>query len=294
MALNRKVFFDKVRQRPFKGSITPSQFSGITIILDVWEQSFRQRTPITQLAVCLATAYHETAHTMQPIRELGGSEYLRLNYDVTGRNPDRAKRYGNVRPGDGVKYCGRGDVQLTWFVNYQKATKRLRELGLIGPDLDFTVTPDKVMEPRIAALIMFLGMEEGWFTGKTLDQLVDPNVDGDEHADAVRSRAIINGSDRAELIAGHADDFLAALIAAENAPVSDQVNIPAPTGNPNVKAKNNVGGTIGGTVVVGGGVVIANEAKKSGVSTGEVGAILVMVAIIAVAVFFTIRHWRKS
>lgn len=279
MALNRKVFFDKVRAQPFKGLITPSQFSGMSILLDVWEQSFRQRTPITQLAVCLATTYHETGHTMQPIRELGGAEYLRLNYDVTGRNPDRAKRYGNVRPGDGVKYCGRGDVQLTWFVNYQKATKRLRELGLIAPDVDFTVTPDKVMEPRIAALIMFLGMEEGWFTGKTLDQLVDPNVDGDEHADAVRSRAIINGSDRAELIAGYADDFLAALIAAEKAgPIPDvvkPVNVPPPPQPPLTKKQTGIMAILSAAVVAIGAFVQAHPIIVGG------GVALIVLAFIA-------------
>lgn len=218
MALNRKALFDELRKTLFRGGLKQSQVEGLTVILDVREQSFRERTPITQLAVCLATAYHETATTMLPIKEYGGPEYLRMNYDVTGRNPERAKRMGNFRPGDGVKYCGRGLVQLTWFVNYAKATKRLRELNLIPADVDFIVTPDKVMEPRIAAMIMFLGMEEGWFTGKTLDQLVDPDIDGDEHADAVRSRAIINGSDRAEKIAGHADHFLNALVVASKAP----------------------------------------------------------------------------
>lgn len=287
MAFNRKAFFDKVRQRPFKGSITPSQFSGMSILLDVWEDSFRQRTPITQLAVCLATTYHETGHTMQPIRELGGSEYLRLNYDVTGRNPERAKRMGNVRAGDGVKFCGRGDVQLTWFVNYQKATKRLRELGHIGADVDFTVTPDKVMEPRIAALIMFLGMEEGWFTGKTLDQLVDPNVDGDEHADAVRSRAIINGSDRAELIAGYADDFLAALIAAEksgpvpDAPKPTPVNVPAPAGKPETPAPaSKAGGIVAFLALLWAGVTASLQAHPIIIGGGVALLILAFLAFL--------------
>lgn len=227
-SVDRKAFFDAVRKNPFGGKLTGPQVEGLDTILGVWEELFSARTPITQFAVCLATAYHETAHTMQPIRELGGSEYLRLNYDVTGRNPDRARRFGNLRPGDGVKYCGRGDVQLTWFVNYDKATKRLRELGLIPADLDFTVTPDRVMEPRIAAQIMFLGMEEGWFTGKTLDQLVDPQIDGDEHADAVNARGIINGTDRAELIAGYADAFLGALRASYRAEAAQQLPPPQP------------------------------------------------------------------
>lgn len=230
-ALNRKIFFDHVRPL-FGGRMTASQVAGLTVDLDIWEEHFRASTPFTQLAVCLATEFHETAQTMQPIRERGGDEYLRLNYDVTGRNPERARRYGNVRPGDGVRYCGRSKVQLTWYVNYLKATVRLHELGLIGPDVDFTKDPAKVMEPRVAAMIMFLGMEEGWFTGKTLDQLVDPDIDGDEHADAVKSRAIINGSDRAELIAGYSDHFLAALVAASSVAAPPLVPEPDPLPEP--------------------------------------------------------------
>lgn len=232
--IDRKIFFDRVRKAPFGGQLSPGQVDGMNVVLDVWEQNFSERTPLTQFSVCLATTFHETARTMRPIRELGGSEYLRLNYDVTGRNPERAKRMGNVRPGDGVKFCGRGDVQLTWFVNYQKATKRLRELGLIPADVDFTVTPDRVMEPRTAAMIMFIGMEEGWFTGKTLDQLVDPTIDGDEHADAVKSRAIINGTDRAEKVAGYADEFLAALVAAKTAGAPSAAIKPKPPAPPDI------------------------------------------------------------
>lgn len=209
MTINRKEYYDAIR--PLFGKMSKGQVQGQEVLLTVWEELFWQRTPITQFAYCLGTTYHETAHTMLPIREFGSDEYLRLNYDVTGKNPDRAKRMGNRNPGDGIKYCGRGDVQLTWFVNYDKATKRLKELNLIPKDMDFTVTPDKVMEPRTAALIMFIGMEEGWFTWHKLDELVDPLIDGDEHADAVKARAIINGKDRAEAIADYADSFLAAL-----------------------------------------------------------------------------------
>lgn len=209
---NDAVFFQHIR--PLFGHFVPQQMEGLNVILSVWKQSFQERTPITQFAACLATAFHETNRTMCPIRELGGTKYFTLNYDIQGRNPARARRYGNIRAGDGPKYCGRGLVQLTWYVNYLKATSRLHELGLISDNIDFTRDPDLVMVPVTAAQIMFVGMEEGWFTGKTLDQLVDLKIDGDEHIDYVKSRAIINGTDRAELIAGYADKFLMALKAA--------------------------------------------------------------------------------
>lgn len=57
---------------------------------------------------------------------------------------------------------------------------------------------------------------------------------------------------------------------------------------------NNTAGGVGGTVIVGGGAVIANETKKQGASTGEIVTVLVCTALIAVAVFLLIRNWRRS
>jgi putative chitinase len=74
------------------------------------------------------------------------------------------------------------------------------------------------MEPGIAAAILFIGMEEGWFTGIDLDDAIDDAVDGDEFADFVRARRIVNGTDRAEKIARHAVAFLSALTAASKPP----------------------------------------------------------------------------
>jgi putative chitinase len=217
--IKRKEFFAAVRKKPFGGQLTVLQVQGMEVILNAWETRFWQRTSVPQMAVMLATAYHETGHTMQPIMERGGVSYFTKLYDVAGNNPTRARKYGNIRRGDGARYCGRGFVQLTWFDNYDKATKRLRELKLIGPDIDFTKNPELVMHPDYAVLIMFIGMEEGWFTGQKLDDIVDDKVDGDEHADAIRSRKIINGKDRDQLIAGYAMDFLKALVASVDSKV---------------------------------------------------------------------------
>lgn len=211
--INRTIFFDNVRAL-FGGRLSQSQVDGFNMVFGVWEESFMTRTPLTQLAVCLATMKWETAGTMQPIREHGDRAYFFKMYDKDGSRPKVAAALGNTQAGDGERYCGRGDVQLTGRANYRRATKRLRELGLIGADADLEADPAIAQSPRIAALIMFLGMEEGWFTGKSLDSLVDGEVDGDEHADFLASRAIINGTDRAAEIAKIADGMLAALRAA--------------------------------------------------------------------------------
>ncbi len=208
MPLARKAFFDHVRPRLFSGGLRPHQVQGLDILLNTWEAKYQDRTPATQFAYVLATAYHETAATMQPIKEYGNVSYFTRLYDITGQNPSRARAMGNTAPGDGPRYCGRGFVQLTWKTNYSKATLKLRALGL---PVDLVGDPDQAMRPEVAALILFEGMEEGWFTGIDLDDAIDARADGDEHADFVKARRIINGTDRAEQIARHADVFLAAL-----------------------------------------------------------------------------------
>lgn len=211
---NRAPFFAYVRDRlfrGFKGLRGPDQIKGLDFILDTWLATYHGRTPPTQFAYVLATAYHETAATMQPIREYGSPAYFTRMYDITGARPGKARELGNLLPGDGAKFPGMGFVQSTGRGNARRATKRLRELGIIGADVDFEKNPELLMEPQYAIHILFIGMEEGWFTGDTLDKEIDPNIDGDEHADEFRARRIVNGADRAELIAGYADTFLRAL-----------------------------------------------------------------------------------
>jgi hypothetical protein len=119
-------------------------------------------------------------------------------YDIRGERPALARRMGNTTPGDGVRYCGRGYVQLTWKTNYRKAG---RQLGL-----DLESSPDRAMEPVVAADILYLGLIEGWFTGRLLaDYIAGPS------ADWRGARRVVNGLDKADLIKGYALAYLAAL-----------------------------------------------------------------------------------
>lgn len=230
MIIDRKAFLDPIRTRFYPKGFKQSHVDGYQLILEAWEQSYQKRTPLTQFAKVLGTAYHETAGTMQPIHEYGNRAYFMKMYDKTGSRPKVAASLGNTETGDGALFAGRGYVQLTGRANYRRATKRLRELGIIGADVDFEKSPDLVMQPKYAIPIIFIGMEEGWFTGRKLDDLIDDIIDGDEHSDFVKARAIINGTDRAELIADHSDKFLAALKAA--AMPGDVVPTPLPTPKP--------------------------------------------------------------
>ena len=148
-----------------------------------------------EAAYMLATAYHETRATMQPIYEDGSKAYFD-KYD-TGK---LAAQLGNTpeKDGDGYLWRGRGFVQLTGHDNYAKASK---ELGI-----DFLSNPDLVLVLKNAANIMILGMREGWFTGRKLSNYI--NKAG---ADYVNARRIINGTDKALQIAAHARIFREAL-----------------------------------------------------------------------------------
>lgn len=188
-----KDFYDKIRPT-FGGSLKQSQVDGMETIFAHWRR--REDTDLRWLAYMLATVFHETAQTMQPIAEYGKG---------------RGRLYGKKIKHSGVRYTvpdhiyyGRGYVQLTWYENYELMGR------LLG--IDLLNNPDKAMEPHIASAIMFEGMLRGSssfgdFTGKCLEQYFNDKTD-----DPINARRIINGLDKAKLIAVYHKSFLNALI----------------------------------------------------------------------------------
>ena len=143
---------------------------------------------------------------MQPIREKGSNAYLTRMYDIKGDRPATAKKNGNINPGDGIKYCGKGLVQLTWRFNYRRMGQLLK--------LPLEDNPDLAMKPDVAVKIMFEGMLRaesfrGDFTGKSLEDYFNSKT-----TDWINARRIINGTDKASEIANIAKFFYADLIAA--------------------------------------------------------------------------------
>lgn len=177
MTINRKPFFDAVRAEPFGGSLTHGQVDGLSRILDEWER--RGLIDQRHLAYMLATVYWETAHQIQPIREMGSDSYL------------RSKPYW--------PWVGEGLVQVTWETNARKfgATK-----------------PGDLLTWPVALVALFDGMEKGMFTGKKLSDYFNAT-----HDDPVGARRIINGQDKAQEIAEIYGNFLDALTAADAAVV---------------------------------------------------------------------------
>lgn len=130
-----------------------------------------------QLAYILATAFHETAHTMKPVEE---AFWL-----------SDAWRKKNLRY---YPWHGRGHVQLTWDYNYKRAEEKL--------GIPFTKDPKLAMVSENSVKVLVLGMIEGWFTGKKLSDYITL-----QKSDFVLARYIINGKDKRDLIAGYAKQY---------------------------------------------------------------------------------------
>lgn len=217
--MDRKVFYAMLRRRDsglFGTSLSKKQVEGVEAILDEGE---RRAVPAKHLAYILSTPYLETGGKMQPVTES-------LNYSV-GRlrqvfgthriTAEEARKYGrsgskkadqraiantvyggrwgrdnlgNVQPGDGWLYRGRGFAQITGRANYRK--------------FGIEHTPEKAGELETAVKILFDGMIRGLFTGMKLS----------DFGSYKSMRKIINGMDRAADGAMYAVNFEKALHAA--------------------------------------------------------------------------------
>lgn len=145
------------------------QKAGIEAIIKGFQKRLAGGDP-RWLAYVLATAYHETAATMQPVRE---AFWLSENWRKTNLSY--------------YPYYGRGYVQLTHKGNYANAG------DYVGRDL--VAEPDLAMDPAIAAEVMFVGMTEGWFRGDSAGRHTLKRYFSDTADDPVGSRNIINGKE---------------------------------------------------------------------------------------------------
>lgn len=139
-----------------------------------------------EAAYVLGTVHWETNGTFEPVKE---AYYL-------GSKAEAYRKKLRYYP-----WYGRGFIQLTWLENYIKAGKRL--------GIDLTTNPDKAMDPEISAEIAVVGMKEGWFTGKDLDDFID-SVDESDKEDFLEfhaARKIVNGMDKANEIAVLAEKY---------------------------------------------------------------------------------------
>lgn len=170
--------FSLLREGLFQGSLSQVQVAALNYLVQRCEE---YQLTYPEAAYVLATAYHETAATMLPIKERGSDTYL------------RSKKY--------YPHIGYGYVQLTWEANFRRVGK------LIGVDL--LNYPEKALEKEIASEILIKGMVFGWFTGVGFHRKCP--VYRYNLASYVRARKIVNGTDKAEKIAEYAMTFEKAL-----------------------------------------------------------------------------------
>jgi putative chitinase len=278
--LDKTVFFARLRDTLYRDALPQRVVDGLNFLIDRkpagWSDDW--------FAYALATAYHETAHTMQPIREKGGPAYFR-------RYEGRAD-LGNRNPGDGVKFHGRGYVQITGRRNYTDWSDRLK--------INMIDRPDNAMKPDVAVRILFEGMERGTFTGKSLRSYTSGEFD------PVNARRIINGMDKAKLIAGYHAEFLAAIRDARSMrPTAPEVEAARPTGKPAARSTTNIAAGAAAAITA---VNAANEAVKPIRDAADAGkgladtitslmatpAIVVAILVIGAAVWIIRERLKKA
>lgn len=142
-----------------------------TIAAIVKECDRQGLTLIDQKAYVLATTHWETNDTFQPVVEA---------YWLSEEWRQKNLRY--------FPFYGRGFVQITWKENYEKFSK------IVGEDL--VTLPGLALRPNIALFILVYGFKNGSFTGKRLEEYVNPSK-----SDFVGARRCINGTDKAQEIA---------------------------------------------------------------------------------------------
>jgi len=160
LAIDRKYFYDNFPSNALSGKrMTPERNEGFDAIFDAWD-AVKDYDALEWLAYALATAWHETGGTMQPVREgfkkTDAEAYAHVTAYCRRQGIDNyARRHAN-----GNSYYGRGYVQLTHATNYKKMGQRF------GSGDKLYNSPDDVMKPKVAALILMTGMMEGIFRPK--------------------------------------------------------------------------------------------------------------------------------
>lgn len=204
--MDMTTFFAYARRAPFGGRLSQGQIDGMNALFRCWQSHKIAGSDSNRLlAYILASVFHETAGRMLPVRETlastdaGAIAALDRAYKA-GRLGQVSEPYWR-KGADKKSWFGRGVIQLTHKENYQKLGKR------IGVDL--VGNPSLALDVDISAEIAIVGMLEGLFTGRKLTEFFNLKKD-----DPIGARTVVNGTDKAKLIAGYYKSFLDALEAA--------------------------------------------------------------------------------
>lgn len=178
MEINKKIFFDEYRKTLDKdGKLTQKEVQDIDLFIDMTNHQ-RGFFNLELWAYVFATTFHETAHTFRCV--------------IEAFNKSEDWRKENLRY---YPFVGRGYPQLTWEKNYEKFGK------ILG--LDLVKHPELTLIPENSFKILIIGCRDGLFTGVSLADCVENGVPNYK-----KMRKVINGTDKADLIAGYAEQFL--------------------------------------------------------------------------------------
>lgn len=236
--MQRSVFYAALRRRDsglFGTSLTQPQVDRLEAVLIRLDG---KRIELAQAAYILGTAYHES------------DRFRTMEEYASGAAYEGRKTLGNTQPGDGKRFKGRGFVQITGRRNYADWAKRLG-VDLIG-------NPALAARLDHATTILIDGMMLGTFTGKKL-----PDYVAGTKKDYVGARRVVNGTDRAAMIATYARAFEKALVEAGYSasavvpPPAKPIPAPAPIQKPEPAPdlKTGKGDSISGAIL--GAIVLA-------------------------------------
>jgi putative chitinase len=203
MKIDRQKFY-AAYESAFGPFAKPDRKAGMEALLTAAEGD-PQITDLRWLAYMLATVKHECADRWLPIEEFSKGQGYKYGKPVTVTDSS-GKQYTNV-------YYGRGYVQLTWDYNYRSFGEKLSNRLLYEPSL--------ALDAEVAYRIMSLGMRQGSFTGVGLSKYINA-----DKCDYVNARRIINGTDKAQTIAGYATKFESILRASVVAAMEGVPNVP--------------------------------------------------------------------
>jgi len=201
--MDRAAFFDAIRPA-FGGKLSEAQVSGMGAILDE-----AARLPLHHVAHILANVRRETGGYMAPIKETVMPHHKNKNPSdaEVKRRLDVAFKAGKL-PWVKAPYWldgwfGRGQIQITHRVNYQK-------FGIVNPD-------DALKLP-VSARVAVQGMVNGRFTGRKLSDYAFPAALSNPPAS--HPRRIVNGQDGSDAEVSRFHREFAAALEAASAPMA--------------------------------------------------------------------------
>ncbi|MBL4761478.1 MAG: hypothetical protein JKY93_02120 [Gammaproteobacteria bacterium] len=154
-------------------------------------------TNIRWAAYYTATAYHETAFTFKPLAEhgkgsgraYGTAEKVKDTYGYLGK---KGTEYNNT-------FYGRGYVQITHAESYKYISDKI---GLRKDEL--YINPDKALETATAYKILTYWMQNNIPKVKGAGRRIQEHITAHGTPNYVSARKVVNGSDKAALIASYA------------------------------------------------------------------------------------------